>query len=134
MGFNNKTKVFTDVLSHSYKNLTEFKKMLFQKSPVITPTVVYKKSLYDEGKIKWESDKWVGSGDYNCYFNLANMGIFVYPYPKWIGYYYRWHENQSTWGMHKKYSDVDNKLREHWKKSGSLVDESRRLCDEIFAK
>ena len=113
-GFDNKTKTFTEILSHKYKNISEFKRLLFEKSPVITPTVVYKKSFYDEGKIKWESEIWAGSGDYNCYFNLANLGIFIYPFPRWIGYYYRWHEDQSTWGMHKNYSDLDNKLRKFW--------------------
>jgi glycosyltransferase involved in cell wall biosynthesis len=120
MGFDDNSKAFTNTLSHSYKNLSEFKNILFEKSPVITPTVVYKKSLYDEGKIIWESEKWAGSGDYNCYFNLANMGIFIYPYPKWLGYYYRWHSGQSTWGMHKNYSDIDEKLRNYWKNKWGL--------------
>ncbi len=120
VGFDDNSKAFTNTLSHSYKNLSEFKNILFEKSPVITPTVVYKKSLYDEGKIIWESEKWAGSGDYNCYFNLANMGIFIYPYPKWLGYYYRWHSGQSTWGMHKNYSDIDQKLRNHWKNKWGL--------------
>lgn len=120
VGFDDNSKAFTNTLSHSYKNLSEFKNILFEKSPVITPTVVYKKSLYDEGKIIWESEKWAGSGDYNCYFNLANMGIFIYPYPKWLGYYYRWHSGQSTWGMHKNYSNIDQKLRNHWKNKWGL--------------
>ena len=120
MGFDDASNIFTSTLSHSYKSLSEFKRILFEKSPVITPTVVYKKDLYDEGKIMWQSETWAGSGDYNCYFNLANMGIFVYPYPKWLGYYYRWHKGQSTWGMHKNYSDIDEKLRNYWQNKWNL--------------
>ena len=115
IGYDNQAKINVGELSHFYTSLNQFKSLLFEKSPVITPTVVYKKSLYDEGMIKWESEKWTGSGDYNCYFNLTDLGIFIYPYPKWLGYYYRWHAGQSTWGMHRNYSNLDDQLRDHWK-------------------
>jgi len=105
-----------DLLRHDYKSLKEFKDLLFKKCPVNTPSVVYSIDLYKNNEIDWDSEKWVGAGDYNLYFSLAHKGYFIYPIPKWVGYYYRWHPEQSTWGMHKKYSNIDLKLREHWSK------------------
>ena len=78
-------------IGHHYKNLTEFKNKLFTGCPVNTPAVVYKKCLHEEGNIFWDSEQYLGSADYNLYFHLADKKKFVYPFPKWIGYYYRWH-------------------------------------------
>lgn len=120
VGYDSENRISTGTLSHSYKSLKEFKSLLFEKSPVITPTLVYKKELYDNGSIQWNSEKWVGSGDYNCYFNFTDLGIFIYPYPEWLGYFYRWHPDQSTWGMHKNYSHIDINLRDYWKKKWGM--------------
>ena len=103
-------------LDHSYRSLQEFKEALFIKCPVTTPSVVYSRDLYDEGIVRWDSETWVGAADYDLYFNLADQAHFIYPYPKWVGYYYRWHQEQSTWGMQKDFSKIDNKIREHWRK------------------
>lgn len=116
LGFSSLTNANLDgFISHSYKNIQEFKNLLFQKCPVTTPTVFYSRHLYDEGLIQWKSDIYKGSGDYNCYFNLADNNIFIFPVPVWLGYYYRWHNEQSTWGMHKNFNEIDLKIREHWK-------------------
>ena len=103
------------VIGHNYKNLQEFKSSLFVKCPVTTPSVVYSTELYRQGMIEWDSEAWVGAADYNLYFSLADRGYFIYPYPKWLGYYYRWHEGQSTWGMQKDFSQIDDKIRQYWK-------------------
>ncbi len=111
---------FMGELKHTYKNLKEFKEMLFAKCPVTTPTVVYKKALYDEGIIRWDSENYLGAVDYELYFNIADNGIFIYPYPKWIGYFYRWHEGQATWGMHKETVNYDEKIKQYWRKEWKL--------------
>ena len=77
--------------------------------------MVFKKSLYDEGVIQWDSKKYLGAGDYDLYFRLADKGYFIYPYPKWLGYYYRWHEDQATWGMHRETTNYDDTIREYWR-------------------
>jgi glycosyltransferase involved in cell wall biosynthesis len=103
-------------IKHEYKSLEEFKRLLLQKSPVCTPSMVFKKSLYDEGIIQWDSEKYLGASDYDLYFRLADKGYFIYPYPKWLGYYYRWHETQATWGMHKEnaVNNFDKKIQKYW--------------------
>jgi glycosyltransferase involved in cell wall biosynthesis len=103
-------------IKHVYKNLDEFKRLLLQKSPVCTPSMVFKKRLYDEGVIQWDSEKYLGASDYDLYFRLADKGYFIYPYPKWLGYYYRWHETQATWGMHKEnaVNNFDKKIQKYW--------------------
>lgn len=110
-----KEKIFDQELSHEYVNLEEFKKLLFQRCPVNTPSIVLSKKLYTEGLVRWKSDEYLGACDYELYFNLADKNIFVYPYPKWIGYYYRWHADQCTWEMHKENTNFDNKIRKAWR-------------------
>mgnify|MGYP003991607409 FL=1 len=103
-------------IRHQYGNLQEFKTLLFSKCPVTTPSVVYKKDLYDSGVIRWKSKDYLGAVDYELYFNIADNGLFIYPYPEWIGYYYRWHNGQATWGMHKETTNYDQKIKNHWSK------------------
>jgi glycosyltransferase involved in cell wall biosynthesis len=103
-------------ISHTYKNLSEFKQRLLTGCPVNTPTVVYKKSLHDEGDIFWDSESFLGSADYNLYFHLADKKKFIYPIPKWLGYHYRWHLGQATWGMQKEETRYDEKIKSYWRK------------------
>jgi glycosyltransferase involved in cell wall biosynthesis len=107
-------------ISHSYKNLTEFKQKLFTGCPVNTPTVVYKKSIHEEGNIFWDSESFLGSADYNLYFHLADKKKFIYPIPKWLGYYYRWHSDQATWGMQKEETRYDEKIKDYWRKKWKI--------------
>jgi|10_taG_2_1085330.scaffolds.fasta_scaffold03814_3 glycosyltransferase involved in cell wall biosynthesis len=107
-------------VSHKYKNLTEFKSLCLTKSPVTTPTVVYHKSIYQFLSPKSHIENMIqygGSEDYDMFCNLADNNIFIYPVPKFLGYYYRWHQNQSTWQVHeqKKHIDYDKIIREYWK-------------------
>jgi len=107
---------FMDQIKHSYQTQEQFKNLLFQKCPVNTPTVVYKKELYDRGIIRWNSKEYTGAGDYDLYFKIADHGLFIYPYPSWIGYYYRWHEGQATWGMHREPTNYDDLIKNYWRK------------------
>lgn len=105
-------------LTHKYKNLEEFKSLLFQKCPVNTPSIVFHKDLFLNNEIAWNSSDFLGASDYDLYFQMADRDIFIWPFPNWLGYYYRWHENQSTWKMHKEGSydkEIKNKWRSKWK-------------------
>tara|TARA_R100001015_G_C4611076_1_gene166479 strand:+ start:82 stop:807 length:726 start_codon:yes stop_codon:yes gene_type:complete len=105
-----------NVIKHKYKSLSEFKEKLFQGCPVTTPSIVIRKKLYDEGMVKWRSDMYLGASDYELYFSLADQNIFIYPFPKWLGYYYRWNDQQCTWGMHREETKYDVLIREEWQK------------------
>lgn len=113
---NEKDQQVVNIIKHEYKSLSEFKNKLFQECPVTTPSIVIKKKLYDDGKIKWRSDMFLGACDYDLYFSLADQKYFIYPFPKWLGYYYRWNSEQCTWGMHKEETKYDLLVREEWKK------------------
>ena len=107
--------ILLEQIKHTYKSFDEFKQLLFQKCPVTTPSMVYSKKLYEDGIVRWNSKEWLGAADYDLYFNIADHGLFIYPYPKWIGYHYRWNKEQSTWGMHKETVDYDSLIRQKWK-------------------
>ena len=114
IGVDSDKDIILQEIKHSYKTLSEFKKMLFEKCPVTTPTVVYKRELHEQGIIRWDSETCSGAADYDLYFNIADNGIFIYPYPKWIGYHYRWHAGQATWGMHKQTTNYDLLIKQKW--------------------
>lgn len=116
----NSNNLLNGLIAHSYRNIKEFKEILFNKCPVNTPTVFYDRVLYDSGMIDWKSEIYKGSGDYNCYFNLTDNNVFIYPTPVWLGYYYRWHEGQSTWGMQKNFNEIDLKIKNFWKEKWSM--------------
>jgi len=103
-----------NIVRHQYKNLKEFKEKLFRECPVTTPSIVLKKTLYDDGKINWRSEMFLGASDYDLYFSLADQRIFIYPFPKWLGYYYRWNSEQCTWGMHREETKYDTLIRKEW--------------------
>ncbi len=107
-------------LKHTYKSMQELKELLFVKCPVTTPTVVYKKQLYDDGIVRWDSKNYLGAVDYELYFNIVDNDIFIYPYPQWLGYYYRWHKAQATWGMHKETVNYDEKIKQYWRTKWNL--------------
>ena len=111
---------------HYYKSLNEFKQQCMVRSPVNTPTVIFHKSLWPifQHTPALNSQKLpiAGSEDYDQYCNLADNGVFIYPVNACLGYFYRWHEDQSTWKVHqdpnlKKYDQV---IQEYWKKKWTL--------------
>jgi glycosyltransferase involved in cell wall biosynthesis len=120
MGVEGNTGSLSGQLSHKYKNLKEFKSLLFEKCPVTTPSMIYSKDLHDKGIIRWKSKEYLGAVDYELYFNFADKGLFIYPFNRWLGYHYRWHPEQATWGMRKEETDFEQKIKEHWKSKWKL--------------
>jgi len=120
MGVNERGEKLS-VTKHSYKNLDEMKKQLLERSVVNTPTVMYHRSLYDKGLLKTLPEEFSGAADYDLYFTLADAGVMIYAVPEWLGYYYRWHNEQATWGMLKSNIKYDKLIQEKWKTKWKLV-------------
>ena len=109
-----------------YKNIDEFKQLCLQRSPVNTPTVVLHKSLwpiFQHGPALTDGGLPLGGPeDYDQYCNLADNKIFIYPVNTYLGYFYRWHQDQATWKVHndpllKSYEKI---IQEYWKKKWTL--------------
>jgi glycosyltransferase involved in cell wall biosynthesis len=114
--------VKTGYISHAYNSLGEFKQQCLVRSPVTTPSVMYHKSVYQYLLPKSHIDNSVqfgGAEDYDMFCNLVDNGIFIYSVPKFMGYYYRWHENQSTWKVHKQEIDYDKMIKDYWQSKWS---------------
>ena len=111
----NEIKVFTGELKHSYKSKQEFKNLCLEKCPVNTPTVMYNTELYRQGLLKAEPEKYGGAADYDLYCKLVDNNIFIYPSPVWLGFYYRWHEEQATWKVHKQGINYDKMIQDYWR-------------------
>jgi len=111
---------------HYYKNLNEFKQQCMVRSPVNTPTVIFHKSLWPIFQHTRAIDNQklpiAGSEDYDQYCNLADNGVFIYPVSSCLGYFYRWHEGQSTWKVHQDphLQKYDKVIQEYWKKEWTL--------------
>ena len=101
-------------IGHKYTSLQEFKTFCLTRCPVTTPTVIFNRKLYDEGLLETRPEQYSGAADYDLYCSLADNGVFIYPAPMWVGYYYRWHEDQATWNMHKQETNYDKKIQEFW--------------------
>ena len=103
-----------DVLGWQYKDIDEFKKLCLKQCPVNTPSIMWHSDLYRSGQMESKPEIYAGAADYWLYCNLANEGIFIYPYPQTLGYNYRWSEEQATWGMHRDFKGIDKKIQEYW--------------------
>lgn len=101
---------------HFYRSIEEFKKMVIESCPVNSPTVVYSRKLYDEGLLKTDPEKYGGAADYDLYCSLASKNILIYPSNQWLGYYYRWHEEQATWNVKKEGINYDKMIQDYWSK------------------
>jgi glycosyltransferase involved in cell wall biosynthesis len=101
-------------IHHNYSNIEDFKNQMLSKCVVTTPTFTFKRELYTKGILQWNSKEYLGAIDYDLYFRLADQGIFIYPHQEWLGYHYRWHKSQATWGMHEQNINYDFKLQNHW--------------------
>lgn len=104
------------ITKHAYSSLQEFKTCLLSKCVVNTPTVMYNTKLYKIGLLNTDPKNYSGAADYNMYCNIADKEIMIYPVPQWLGYYYRWHEGQATWGMHKSNIKYDELIKNIWAK------------------
>ena len=85
-----------------------------------SPTVFYKREIYDKGLIKTNPEKYSGAADYDLYCNLIDQGYYILPVPNWLGYNYRWHEEQATWGMHKSKINYDSLIQSRWREKWNL--------------
>ena len=101
---------------NKYSSLIDMKEGLLSRSLVNTPTVVYSREIYEKGMMKTYPEKYYGAADYDLYCRMADNNILIYPFPQWIGYNYRWHEEQATWGMHKEPIKYDKLIQEYWRK------------------
>jgi hypothetical protein len=93
------------------------------KSPVNTPTVFFHKDLFPFLKpeaLNANNLSLCGVEDYDMYCSLADNGIFIYPIPKFMGYYYRWHPDQCTWKVHKLNLNYDKVIQDYWKNKWGL--------------
>ena len=106
----------TGTIQHSYGSQEQFKKLCLTKCPVNTPSVIYNAELYHKGLLNTKPEVYGGAADYDLYCSLIDNGIFIYPVPKWLGFYYRWHPEQATWNVHKEERNYDREIQEYWKK------------------
>jgi len=110
---------------HKYNSIEEFKKLCLVYCPVNNPTVVYHRSL---GPILSECREAhfknnlpdIGVGDYDMWCGLADRGIPIYPITGYLGYYYRWHQEQCTWKVQQNPVDYDKLIKEYWEKKWKL--------------
>jgi hypothetical protein len=96
--------------------LDEFKKQALIRCPVSTPTVIYNRKLFDDGLLKTKPEEYLGAADYDLYCSLADNGVMIYPTNRWLGYNYRWHPNQCSWGMQTEPTNYDKKIQDFWGK------------------
>ena len=117
MGFktDNNEVIHTGLLKHAYKNLFDFKKQSLQRCPVNSPTVFYNSNLAKEGLLDTFPEKYGGAADYDLYCRLADNGVFVYPVPVFLGFFYRWHPKQATWKVHKEGTNYDKIIQDYWR-------------------
>lgn len=119
-GIKGSTGVTVNTVAHSYHSIEEFKRMAMERCPVNTPTVMYNTQLYRDGLLQTAPEKYGGAADYDLYCRLADNNILIYPVPAWLGFNYRWHEDQATWKVHKEGINYDRKIQEHWRKKWDL--------------
>jgi glycosyltransferase involved in cell wall biosynthesis len=104
------------IQNYSYGSPSELKKELLKKCPVNSPTVIYERSLYDNGHLTTRPEEFSGAADYDLYCSLIDKGYYIYSTNKWVGYYYRWHKEQATWDMHKEPTNYDKLIKDKWGK------------------
>jgi|ETNvirnome_6_100_1030635.scaffolds.fasta_scaffold00399_13 glycosyltransferase involved in cell wall biosynthesis len=100
---------------HTYSSISHFKDLCLRHCPVTSPTVVFKRVLYDDGLLKTKPEKYSGAADYDLYCRLANDNIFIHSAGCYLGYNYRWHPEQATWDMHKDPVNYDKLIQNYWK-------------------
>lgn len=113
----------TGVEGYLYSNIDEFKKMCLERCPVKTPSVVYRRRLYDDGLMETHPQTYFGADDYWRVCNLADKGIFIVPIPKWLGYNYNWHEGMATVAMHRDLdapNTIDKMIQKEWRDKWDL--------------
>ena len=124
LGLQGDSNLITGVINHNYptSDLLFFKSLCLQKCPVTTPSVIFHRSLYENDMLETYPEKYGGAADYDLYCRLADNNVAIYPADRWLGYHYRWHEDQATWRVHeeKKEKDYDKMIQEYWKEEWEL--------------
>jgi len=108
------------IIQHSYNSQEQFKKLCLTKCPVNTPSVIYNTELYHNGMLNTKPEKYGGASDYDLYCSLIDNNVFIYPFPKWIGFYYRWHPEQATWNVHKEDRNYDEEIQSYWREKWQM--------------
>ena len=106
---------YSNILGHSYSSIKEFKELCLKGCPVNTPSVMYSAELYRKKVINTKPETYGGAADYDMYCSMSDAGVFIYPAPVWLGFFYRWHEDQATWKMHKDPTNYDIMIQEFWR-------------------
>jgi len=102
-------------IAHKYNNLEHFKNLCVTKCPVNTPTVIYNVDLFKDGLLTTKPEMYGGAADYDLYCKLADNKIFIYSPPVWLGFYYRWHDQQATWSVQKEDKNYDKMIQDYWR-------------------
>lgn len=121
-GFCNDLSENINPVINVYKSLGDFKNQSLNKCMVNSPTVIYHRELFEHGLLKTKPEKYSGAADYDLSCKLADNDIFIYPGNKWLGYYYRWHDKQATWDMHREKNkvDYDKLIQEYWREKWKM--------------
>ena len=119
-GVKQDTGIIVNTVSHSYRSLQEFKNLAINRCPVNTPTVIYNTELYRNGLLETMPETYGGAADYDLYCKLAQNDILIYPAPQWLGFYYRWHEQQATWKVHSENKNYDKMIQDYWRNEWSM--------------
>jgi len=114
-GVHSNKGVIVNEIAHSYSSLKQFKQMCLTKCPVNTPTVIYNTELFKKGFLVAKPETYGGAADYDLYCKLADNDIFIYSPPKWLGFYYRWHDKQATWSVQKEGINYDKMIQNYWR-------------------
>lgn len=119
--FENSVCYIQSVIGHDYNNVEELKSKLLTYCAVASPSMFYKSDILKKYKIEFFSDKYLGSCDYHMYCSLVDQGAYIHPAKKFLGYFYRFHDKQSTHGMNShevRMMNIDNsiisKFRQRW--------------------
>lgn len=107
--------VETGMIENTYSSTKQLKRELLQRCVVNSPSVFYKASLYHDGLLETFPEKYGGAADYDLYCRLVDNRVFIYPVPEWLGFYYRWHEGQATWKVHKEGINYDKMIQDYWR-------------------
>ena len=56
----------------------------------------------------------------HLYCKLADNNVMIYPAPRWLGFYYRWHPQQATWKVQHEGKGYDQMIQTFWKEKWNL--------------
>ena len=107
-----------DIVCHPSLSLNQWKSKLLEHCAVNTPTMVYSRSLYEDNHITYNSKAYLGAADYDLYCQFIDKGILICSHQEYLGYIYRVHQDQCTWGMveeARKGKSYDALIKSYWR-------------------